>query len=100
MWADYSLSRLLSYSSDDTLAIGEYGGSSGFIGRQQQVETALDPSWIFVAGDPDIAAFTKACGARSIRYTMFSGGGLDLFTGLTAPLEPGDVLIGAEAETS
>jgi 4-amino-4-deoxy-L-arabinose transferase-like glycosyltransferase len=100
MWADYSLSRLLSYESDDSLAIGEYGGYSGFIVRQQQAETALDPSWVFVAGDPDIATFIKACAARSIDYTMFSGGGLDLYTGLTGPLEPGDVFTGAQAQTS
>ena len=73
MWADYSLSRLLSYYSDDSLAIGEYGGDAGFIGRQQQAETALDPSWVFVAGDPNIAAFTKACAAKSIQYTMYHG---------------------------
>jgi 4-amino-4-deoxy-L-arabinose transferase-like glycosyltransferase len=100
VWADYSLSRMLSYYSDDTLAIGEYGGYSGFTNRQQQAETALDPSWVFVAGDPDIAAFTKTCAAKSIQFTMFSGGGLELFTGLTAPLEPGDVFTGAEAQTS
>lgn len=100
MWADYSLSRLLSYSSDNTLAIGEYGGVSGFIARQQQAETALDPSWVFVAGDPAIATFTKACTTKSITYRMYSGGGLDLFTGLTGPLEPGDVFTGAEAQTS
>jgi 4-amino-4-deoxy-L-arabinose transferase-like glycosyltransferase len=100
LWADYSLSRLLSYYSDDSLAIGEYGGYSGFIDRQQQAETALDPSWVFVAGDPNIAAFTKACAAKSIEYTTFTGGGLELFTGLTAPLEPGDVFTGSEAQTS
>jgi 4-amino-4-deoxy-L-arabinose transferase-like glycosyltransferase len=100
MWADYSLSRLLSYYSGDTLAIGEYGGYSGFINRQQQAETALDPSWVFVAGDPNIAAFVKTCAAKSIRYTEYSRGGLDLYTALTGPLEPGDVFTGAEAQTS
>jgi 4-amino-4-deoxy-L-arabinose transferase-like glycosyltransferase len=100
MWADYSLARLLSYYSDDTLAIGAYGGDAGFINRQQQAETALDPSWVFVAGDPDIAAFVKVCTARSIEYTVSSRGGLDLYTGLTAPLEPGDVFTGVEAQTS
>jgi len=100
MWADYSLSRLLSYYSDDSLAIGEYGGDAGFIDRQQQAETALDPSWVFVAGDPDIAAFVKACAAKAIEYAVFSGGGLDLYTGLTGPLEPGDVFTGAHAQTS
>ena len=100
LWADYSLSRLLSYYSDDSLAIGEYGGYSGFIDRQQQAETALDPSWVFVAGDPNIATFTKVCAARSIEYATFTGGGLELFTGLTAPLEPGDVFTGSEAQTS
>jgi 4-amino-4-deoxy-L-arabinose transferase-like glycosyltransferase len=100
IWADYSLSPLLSYFSHDTLPIAEYGGASGFIGRQQQVETALAPSWVFVAGDPGIAAFRKACAARSIKYTTSSGGGLDLYTGLTGPLEPGDVFTGSEAQTS
>jgi hypothetical protein len=100
MWADYSLSRLLSYSSNNTLAIGEYGGASGFIRRQQQAETAPDPSWVFVAGDPNIAAFTKACAAKSIEYTMYAGGGLDLYTALTGPLEPSDVFTDAEAQTS
>jgi 4-amino-4-deoxy-L-arabinose transferase-like glycosyltransferase len=99
-WADYSLSRLLSYYGDNTIAIGEYGGPSGFIARQQEAETALDPSWVFVAGDPNIAAFTKACAAKSIKYTMSAGGGLDLYSGLTGPLEPGDVFTGAEAQTS
>jgi hypothetical protein len=100
LWADYSLSRLLSYYSDDTLAVGEYGGYLGFISRQQQVETALDPSWVFVAGDPNIAAFVKACAAKSIKYTLISGGGLEVYTGLSGSLEPGDVFTGSEAQTS
>jgi hypothetical protein len=100
VWAGYALSRLLSYYSHDTLAIGEYGGDVGFIKRQQQVETALDPSWVFVAGDPDIARFLKACTAKSIRYTLYSGGGLDLYAGLSGSLEPGDVFTGPEAQTS
>jgi hypothetical protein len=100
VWADYSLSRLLSYYSHDTLTIGEYGGYVGFIKRQQQVETALDPSWVFVAGDPDIAKFLKACAAKSIKYTLYSGGGLDLYAGLTGLLEPADAFTGSEAQTS
>ena len=55
--------------------------TSGFIGRQQQVETALDPSWVFVAGDPNIATFTKACAARSIEYTMSRAEGWSCITG-------------------
>ena len=100
LWADFSLSRLLSYYSHDTLAIGEYGGYAGFIHRQQQAETALNPSWIFVAGDPDIAPFLKACAARSIKYTEYLGGGVDLYSGLTGTLEPSDVFTGSEAQTS
>jgi 4-amino-4-deoxy-L-arabinose transferase-like glycosyltransferase len=100
VWADFSLSRLLSYFSHDTLPIGEYGGYAGFINRQQQVETALDPSWVFVAGDPNIAKFRNACAAKSITYTMYAAGGLDLYAGLTGTLEPGDVFTGADAQTS
>jgi hypothetical protein len=100
VWADFSLSRLLSYYSHDTLPIAEYGGYAGFIQRQQQVETALDPSWVFVAGDPNIAKFLKACATKSITYTMYSGGGLDLYTGLTGSLEPGDVFTGVDAQTT
>jgi 4-amino-4-deoxy-L-arabinose transferase-like glycosyltransferase len=100
IWADFSLARLLSYFSHDTLPVAEYGGYGGFIKRQQEVETALDPSWVFVAGDPNIAKFLSACAAHSIKYTMSSGGGLALYTGLTGPLEPGDVFTGSEAQTS
>lgn len=100
LWADFSLSRLLSYYSHDTLAIGEYGGDAGFIKRQQEVETALDPSWVFVAGDPKITMFLKGCAAKSISYTSYSGGGLDLYTDLGETLEPGDVFTGPEARTS
>jgi 4-amino-4-deoxy-L-arabinose transferase-like glycosyltransferase len=100
LWADYSLSRLLSYYSHDTLAVGEYGGYAGFIHPQQEAETALDPAWVFVAGDPDIARFLKACAARFITYTEYSGGGVDLYAGLTGTLEPGDVFTGAAAQTS
>jgi 4-amino-4-deoxy-L-arabinose transferase-like glycosyltransferase len=100
LWADFSLSRLLSFYSHDTLAIGEYGGYAGFIHRQQEAETAPDPGWVFVAGDPDMAHFLKACAARSITYTEYSGGGVDLYTGLTGTLEPGDVFTGTEAQTS
>jgi 4-amino-4-deoxy-L-arabinose transferase-like glycosyltransferase len=100
VWADFSLSRLLSYYSHDTLPIAEYGGYAGFIQRQQQVETALDPSWVFVAGDPNIATFLKACATKSIKYTMYSGGGLDLYTGLSGSLEPGDVFTGVDAQTT
>jgi 4-amino-4-deoxy-L-arabinose transferase-like glycosyltransferase len=100
VWAGYSLSRLLSFESHDTLPIAEYGGDVGFLQRQQQVETALDPSWVFVAGDPDIAAFLKACRSRSISFRTDIGDGLILYTNLTGSLEPGDVFSGAEATTS
>jgi 4-amino-4-deoxy-L-arabinose transferase-like glycosyltransferase len=100
VWADFSLSRLLAYFSDDTLPIAEYGGDEGFIKQQQEVETALDPSWVFVAGDPNIVRFLAACSRKSIRYTTYSGGGLELYTSLSAPLEPADVFIGSAAQTS
>jgi hypothetical protein len=100
LWADVSLSRLLSYYSHDTLAIGEYGGGAGFLTRQQQVETALDPSWVFVAGDPAIAAFLRACATRSITYARSSAGGLVLYTDMTGSVEPSDVFSDAEARTS
>jgi len=100
LWADFSLSRLLAYFSHDTLPIAEYGGYEGFIKQQQQVETALDPSWVFVAGDPNIAWFLAACSRKSITYTTYSGGGLVLYTALSGPLEPADVFIGRAAQTS
>jgi hypothetical protein len=100
IWSEYSLSRLLSYDSGDTLPIAEYGGTVGFLARQQQVETALDPSWVFVIGDPHIADFLAACRTHSIAYTAVTGGGLVLYTDLTGPLEPIDVFSGAEARTS
>jgi 4-amino-4-deoxy-L-arabinose transferase-like glycosyltransferase len=100
IWAEYSLSRLLSFDSGDTLPIAEYGGTVGFLERQQQVETALDPSWVFVAGDPHIADFLAACRTRSIAYTVSTGGGLVLYSNLSGPLEPVDVFSGAEARTS
>lgn len=100
IWAGYSLSRLLSFESHDTLPIAEYGGDVGFLQRQQQVETALDPSWVFVTGDPDIATFLKACRSRSITFRIVTGGGLILYTNLTGSLEPGNVFSGAEATTS
>jgi len=100
VWAEYSLSRLLSFRSGDTLPIAEYGGTVGFLARQQQVETALDPSWVFVAGDPHIANFLAACRSHAIAYTVATGGGLVLYTNLSAPLEPVDVFSGAEARTS
>jgi 4-amino-4-deoxy-L-arabinose transferase-like glycosyltransferase len=100
IWAEYSLSRLLSFASRDTLPIGEYGGDVGFLARQQQVETALDPSWVFVAGDPRIATFLQACGTNDISYATATGGGLVLYTDLTGSLEPGDVFSGGEGRTS
>jgi dolichyl-phosphate-mannose-protein mannosyltransferase len=100
IWAEYSLSRLLSYDSGDTLTIGEYGGPVGFLARQQQVETALDPSWVFVTGDPHIAAFLAACRQRSITYDVATAGGLVLYSHLTGPLEPVEVFTGSEASTS
>ncbi len=100
VWADFSLSRLLAYFSDDTLPVGEYGGYEGFVKQQQQVETALDPSWVFVAGDPNIARFLAACSRQSITYATYSGGGLQLYTSLSGPLEPADVFIGRAAQTS
>jgi hypothetical protein len=100
LWAGYSLSRLLSFASHDTLTIAEYGGDVGFLARQQQVETALDPSWVFVAGDPDIAIFVKACRAHSISFSTVTGDGLVLYTDLSGSIEPGDVFSGTEARTS
>jgi 4-amino-4-deoxy-L-arabinose transferase-like glycosyltransferase len=100
IWAEYSLSRLLSYDSGDTLPIAEYGGTVGFLARQQQVETALDPAWVFVTGDPHIASFLAACRAHSIAYTVATGGGLVLYSNLSGPLEPIDVFSGTEASTS
>ncbi len=99
IWADYALSRLLSFTSGDHLPIGEYGGDVGFVARQQQVETALDPSWVFVAGDPEVASFLRACQSRSITYTEYTSGGLVLYTDLTGTLEPGDVFSGVEPQT-
>jgi 4-amino-4-deoxy-L-arabinose transferase-like glycosyltransferase len=100
VWAEYGLSRLLSYFSNDTLPIGAYGGYAGFIARQQEVETALDPSWVFVAGDPHIASFLNACRTRSISYAAYTGGGLVLYTDLNGSIEPDDVFTGAEARTA
>jgi len=100
IWAEYSLSRLLSFDSGDTLAIAEYGGPVGFLSREQQVETALDPSWVFVAGDPRIASFLAACRTHGVTYTEATGGGLVLYTNLSGPLEPVDVFSGVEARTS
>ncbi|HEY6469248.1 MAG TPA: glycosyltransferase family 39 protein [Candidatus Dormibacteraeota bacterium] len=100
IWAEYSLSRLLSYDSGDTLPIAEYGGTVGFLARQQQVETALDPAWVFVSGDPHIAAFLAACRTHSIAYSVATGGGLVLYSNLSGPLEPIDVFSGTEARTS
>jgi hypothetical protein len=100
VWAEFSLSRLLSYFSNDTLPIGEYGGYGGFLARQQEVETALDPSWVFLEGDPHITSFLNACRSRSISYAVYRGGGLVLYTDLDGSLEPGDVFTGAEARTA
>jgi hypothetical protein len=100
IWAEYSLSLLLSYDSGDTLPIGEYGGAVAFLARQQQVETALDPSWVFAQGDPRIAEFVTACRSHAITYTTATGDGLVLYSNLTVPLEPVDVFSGSEARTS
>jgi 4-amino-4-deoxy-L-arabinose transferase-like glycosyltransferase len=95
IWAQYWLSRPLSYLSGDTLPIGEYGGYVGFVERQQQVETALDVSWVFVRGQADIVDFEKSCRDRGITFTKVRGGGLVLYTHLSGTLEPPDVLPGS-----
>lgn len=94
IWAQYWLSRPLSYFSGDTLPIAEYGGPVGFLDRQQEVETAAHPSWLFVAGQVDVAAFEKTCYDRGISYLRVTGGGLVLYTDLSATVEPPDVFPG------
>jgi 4-amino-4-deoxy-L-arabinose transferase-like glycosyltransferase len=100
LWAQYWLSRPLSYASGDTLAIGNYGGYVGFIERQQQVETTANPSWAFVEGDTEAAAFERVCVGRGVKYRNVSAGGIVLYTGLSATIEPGDVFSGSEAKTA
>jgi len=90
----------LSYASGDTLAIGDYGGYVGFIERQQQVETAAKPSWAFVDGDVEAKAFERVCTGRGVKYTKRSAGGVILYTGLSATIEPRDVFTGSEAKTA
>src|SRR5439155_1566339 len=99
IWAQYWLSRPLSYMSGDTLPIGEYGGYVGFLQRQQQVSTALDPSWVFVAGQADIGAFERACRDRGITFVKVAGGGLVLYTRLSGTVEPPDVFAGSPGHT-
>ena len=100
LWAQYWLSRPLSFFSGDTLAIGDYGGYVGFVNRQQRVQSALAPSWVFVADDTEAGVFERACAARRITFTRIAGGGLVLYTHLSATIEPGDVFTGSEARTS
>ena len=100
IWAEYSLSRLLSYDSGDTLAIAEYGGTVGFLARQQQVETALHPSWVFVDRRPAHRTLPRRVPDATIAYTVVDGGGLVLYTDLTGRLEPIDVFSGTSARTS
>jgi hypothetical protein len=96
VWAQYWLSRPLSYFSGDTLPVGEYGGYVGFPQRQQRVESAVDPSWVFVQGQSEIPLFERACEQRGITFTKVIGGGLVLYSHLSGTLEPPDVL-GASA---
>jgi 4-amino-4-deoxy-L-arabinose transferase-like glycosyltransferase len=91
VWAQYWLARPLAYASNDTLAIGEYGGYVGFISRQAQVETAIKPSWVFVQGDSAADALEHLCASRHVTYDKQMGGGLVLYTNLSASIEPSDV---------
>jgi 4-amino-4-deoxy-L-arabinose transferase-like glycosyltransferase len=100
LWAQYWLSRPLSYYSGDALAIGVYGGYVGFVGRQQRVQTAANPSWVFVSGDSEVLDFERACARQGIKFVRFAGGGLVLYTHLTGTVEPSDVFAGAESKTS
>jgi 4-amino-4-deoxy-L-arabinose transferase-like glycosyltransferase len=100
VWAQYWLSRPLSYYSGDMLVIGDYGGYVGFVQRQQHVETAATPSWAFVAGDAETAVFERVCANRNVTFNKVEGGGLVLYTHLSATVEPQDVFIGSEAKTS
>jgi 4-amino-4-deoxy-L-arabinose transferase-like glycosyltransferase len=91
VWAQYWLARPLSYYSGDTLVVGEFGGYVGFPERQAQALAAVRPDWVFAAPDTQIDDFERACQKRGVTFVKTEGGGLVLFSHLSARLQPQDV---------
>jgi 4-amino-4-deoxy-L-arabinose transferase-like glycosyltransferase len=100
LWADYWLSRPLSYYSGDTLDIAEYGGYVAFAERQQRVQTAARPSWVFVAGDPEISDFERFCARHAVSFMKVQEGGLVLYDRVSTTIAPADVFTGKIAKTN
>ena len=98
IWAQYWLARPVEYLSGDRLLVGEYGGYVGFPDTQSAALAAAHPGWLFVEGDPTIAAFRAACSSRGITYRQTApGAGLVFFADLSQRLTPSD--LGLQTQT-
>jgi hypothetical protein len=92
IWAQYWLARPIEYLSGDRLLVGEYGGYVGFPDTQRAALSASHPGWLFVDGDPEIAAFKQLCTQRGISYReTHPAAGLVFFAELSQPLTPSDL---------
>jgi hypothetical protein len=97
VWADYQLARTLQFYAGDRFVVGEYQGYVGFPDTQARAYAAHHPSWLFAAGDPEIAAFQAECARRGITYrTAQPAPSLVLFASLSAPLTPDDLHLGGQ----
>jgi hypothetical protein len=92
VWAQYWLARPIEYYSADRFVVGEYGGYVGFPEIQTAALAAAHPAWLFVDGDPKVAAFTAECGRRGITYQRGSPiPGLVFFDHMSDRLTPDDL---------
>jgi hypothetical protein len=92
VWAQYWLARPIEFYSADRFVVGEYGGYVGFPDIQAAALAAPHPSWLFIDGDPNVAAFEAACARRGITYRRGSPiEGLLYFDHMSGRLTPGDL---------
>lgn len=97
LWAQYWLARPVQFYAGDRFVVGEYGGYVGFKATQRAAYAAARPSWLFVAGDPEAAAFEAECAKRGITYRRsLPVPGLVLYADLSGRLTPDDLGLGGQ----
>jgi 4-amino-4-deoxy-L-arabinose transferase-like glycosyltransferase len=86
LYADYWVARPILYLSGGRISAAVYNGPIGFPSVQATANSARDPAWLFVDGDPNIGIFETLMRTRGVTATEVSVGGYEIFDHLSAPL--------------
>jgi hypothetical protein len=91
LFADYWVARPILYLSGGSITAAVYNGPIAFPYVQAAAESASDPSWLFVDGDPTVGTFEALMRSRGVTATLVGVAGYELFEDLSSPLRPSDL---------